>query len=56
MERSAVYDQGAGGGTVSDIDEDRERADGEGGDYCGEVGRGEKCAGEVSEGDVGGDG
>ena len=47
MERSAVYDQGAGGGTVSDIDEDRERADGEGGDYCGQVGWWEERAGEV---------
>lgn len=56
MERSAVYDQGAGGGAVSDINQDRERTNGERGDNCGEVRRGEKCAGEVQAGDAGGDG
>jgi len=56
VERSAIYDQGTGGGAVSDIDEDRERADSEGCDYCGEVGWGEERAGEVQAGDVGGDG
>ena len=56
MAGSAVYDQGAGGGAVSDINEDRERADGEGGDYCGEVGWGEERSGKVQAGDAGGDG
>ena len=56
MAGSAVYDEGAGGGSVSDIDEDRERADRERSDYCGEVGWGEERAGEVQAGDVGGDG
>ena len=54
--RSAVYDQGAGGGAVSDINEDGERADGEGSDHCGEAGWWEERSGKVQAGDVGGDG
>lgn len=56
MAGSAVYDSGAGGGAVSDIDKNRERVDGEGCDHCGEVGWWEERSGEVQAGDAGGDG